>query len=145
MKTIYMKRADWEKWDSALRSGKYQQCEGTLTNGEGFCCLGVLEQVLDGDVERDAGWEGCARKDREPFDIPSKPWLADHGITFLGKDPNAETPSTGGARNPYLPKLGTSAASANDDTDYDPAFGLRFNNNFIAIADAIADAVEFTD
>ncbi len=30
-----------EKWVAALRSGKYQQTEGSLQNIEGFCCLGV--------------------------------------------------------------------------------------------------------
>lgn len=31
------------KWVAALRSGRYQQIEGQLTNGAaGFCCLGVL-------------------------------------------------------------------------------------------------------
>lgn len=39
------------KWLEALRSGKYQQCQGTLYNGEGYCCLGVLQMVADGKVE----------------------------------------------------------------------------------------------
>ena len=34
------------KWLKALRSGKYQQAEGTLkvvdANGKSYCCLGVL-------------------------------------------------------------------------------------------------------
>lgn len=32
-------------WVKALRSGKYQQCRTQLTNGSGYCCLGVLAAV----------------------------------------------------------------------------------------------------
>ena len=35
-----------KKWVSALRSGKYKQCESTLYDGKGYCCLGVLGEVL---------------------------------------------------------------------------------------------------
>lgn len=30
------------KWLEALRSEKYQQAQGTLRDGDRFCCLGVL-------------------------------------------------------------------------------------------------------
>jgi hypothetical protein len=30
-----------QKWVDALRSGKYQQAQGHLRNGDSFCCLGV--------------------------------------------------------------------------------------------------------
>lgn len=36
-----------EKWVKALRSGKYLQTQGRLSNGEGFCCLGVLCVVAE--------------------------------------------------------------------------------------------------
>lgn len=36
-----------KKWVAALRSGNYSQCAGKLTNGEGYCCLGVAEKVLN--------------------------------------------------------------------------------------------------
>jgi hypothetical protein len=32
-------------WIAALRSGNYKQAKHALTNGEGFCCLGVLCEV----------------------------------------------------------------------------------------------------
>jgi hypothetical protein len=144
MKTIKMKRADWEKWDQALRSGEYQQCTEALTapvaNGEGFCCLGVLEMALEGAVE--TGEEG---------ELPSLEWLAAHGITF---EPSHDTATAslerGSSRNPFLLKLGVSAANANDDmvlqgvsVDGWDVVGHKYD--FIAIADAIKDAVEFTD
>lgn len=33
-------------WVDALRSGKYQQTQDVLKNKNGFCCLGVLCEVL---------------------------------------------------------------------------------------------------
>ncbi len=30
------------KWVAALRSGEYKQATGALSEGNGFCCLGVL-------------------------------------------------------------------------------------------------------
>ena len=35
------------KWVAALRSGKYEQGPLFLRNGESYCCLGVLCDVLD--------------------------------------------------------------------------------------------------
>ena len=32
-------------WLEELRSGKYRQCTGDLFDGEGYCCLGILENV----------------------------------------------------------------------------------------------------
>ena len=35
--------SEWKaKWIAALRSGKYTQAKGSLKNGGGHCCLGVL-------------------------------------------------------------------------------------------------------
>jgi len=76
----------------------------------------VLEQALDGCVEQGIGW-------------PSEDWLAAHGISFANKylDYNE-------IRNPWLPSLRGSASVVNDK-------GI----SFVFIADAIKDAVEFTD
>lgn len=69
-KTIFMTREQWEKWDTALRSGKYKQTKGVLhnTNNGGFCCLGVMQHCLTGWVE-----------DRT---LPSTDWLDKHEIKF---------------------------------------------------------------
>ena len=37
-----MKERIKKLWLKALRSGQYKQAIGTLTDGKGFCCLGVL-------------------------------------------------------------------------------------------------------
>ena len=67
-----MKAEDKTKWLEALRSGEYEQVAGTLCNGTGYCCLGVLEEVLDGQVEK--------RNDEEYFSSPTLDFLARHNI-----------------------------------------------------------------
>lgn len=34
------------KWVAALRSGKYGQCQGVLRDFDGYCCLGVLREII---------------------------------------------------------------------------------------------------
>lgn len=43
------------KWVAALRSGEYQQARGTLFDGEGYCCLGVLCKVAGLPIRPDGG------------------------------------------------------------------------------------------
>lgn len=44
-------------WIEALRSGKYEQGESSLRNGDKMCCLGVACDVIDPE-----GWEGFPNK-----------------------------------------------------------------------------------
>lgn len=37
------------KWIAALRSGSYKQTTGVLRDSRGYCCLGVLCDVVDPD------------------------------------------------------------------------------------------------
>ena len=67
-----MPRAMWEKWDAALRSGEYKQAHGALSMCTGYCCLGVLQATLDGDVER--------YENRTPMSVPSAAWCATKGL-----------------------------------------------------------------
>jgi hypothetical protein len=62
-----------EKWLAALRSGEYDQGIGMLEKNNQYCCLGVLQMVCDGKVER---WEydGSSRF------LPSDAWYAGHKI-----------------------------------------------------------------
>lgn len=39
-----------KKWVAALRSGKYNQDSGALRTDTGFCCLGVLCDVVDSNL-----------------------------------------------------------------------------------------------
>jgi hypothetical protein len=119
MKTIFMRKADWQKWDTALRSGEYKQGVDRLKTEHGYCCLGVLEHCLTGEVERDG--------DGDSYGTPSHTWLCAHNIEFHRSDSQLDVV-------PYLPSLALCATVANDN-----------DKSFIQIADAIQDCVQFTD
>lgn len=136
MKTIRMKKEDWQKWDAALRSGEYGQCDGRLSDGQGnYCCLGVLEKALDNDVESNSD------------ELPSREWLESHGITFDAGEAAPDASTIG--RSPLLEINGGKllASVANDEMLYDDDGDENSEHkyDFIAIADAIEQAVEFTD
>ena len=44
--TLEQMKENRRKWVEALRSGEYEQCTGRLHDGSGFCCLGVLCEVI---------------------------------------------------------------------------------------------------
>lgn len=44
-----MKRDIKDRWVAALESGEYSQATGALTDGQGFCCLGVLCEIAVAD------------------------------------------------------------------------------------------------
>ena len=76
-----------EKWLAALRSGEYEQGKDSLYNGNSYCCLGVLQKVADGDVERDSNGRDLV--------LPSRIWGVEHLCTADG---NPEF-------DPFLPSL----------------------------------------
>jgi hypothetical protein len=68
-----------QRWVDALRSGDYPQTQCELTNGAGFCCLGVLCDIVDdtkwidsedGVVSYDFGNNMCS-------EFPSHVWLVE--------------------------------------------------------------------
>jgi len=69
-----------QRWVDALRSGKYKQAQGALKKDGGYCCLGVLQMVVDGEVEMDL------REDRYGEDyaasacLPSEEWCQKNKI-----------------------------------------------------------------
>ena len=46
-----------ERWVEALRSGKYEQIQSNLRTNYGYCCLGVLCDVIIKETEPEQGWE----------------------------------------------------------------------------------------
>lgn len=55
-------KAEKDLWLQALRSGKYKQDTRCLSSGRGYCCLGVLNEVLalgvPGDISYLSSSEG---------------------------------------------------------------------------------------
>jgi hypothetical protein len=134
-KTIAMKKADYEKWVAALRSGSYVQAKGRLVKPysydcetglkTAYCCLGVLQMVLDGECE--------ARE------LPSEPWLQAHGIAFYKTD---YTGASVRSCSPHLTGVDATRCSTTATADsWNDAIGADFNK----LADMISEAVEFTD
>jgi hypothetical protein len=103
-----------EKWLEALRSGQYAQCTGILMENvapldseefvPGYCCLGVLQMVADGEVEHNAH--------NEIHGLPSGNWYNNHGINF----PNRYALDTAGDSPTVMYNGVTTTLSAlNDD------------------------------
>lgn len=101
--TIRMPKELLAKWLAALRSGEYKQGVGQLKSDGGYCCLGVLQMVTDGNVEVEK---------YGPALLPSLHWLAEHGITFGTCD--EDKAGEGHSVSPFLPALRHSASNSND-------------------------------
>jgi hypothetical protein len=129
MKHIRMPRDSAAKWLEALRSGMYNQTDSVLADGDGFCCLGVLEHCLTGEVERDG--------DGSIAGMPTSGWLEEHGIEFRGKNGIPET-------GPYLASVDQYAAEIND-LKHDRGDSIEHVYDFNAIAELIEEEIEFTD
>lgn len=110
-------------WLAALRSGEYTQGRYCLrdTSG-GYCCLGVLEQVVSGQVEM--------RNLLHSRATPSVEWLKEHGIQFR-EDYEGEVQGT--CTNPSFRVL-------RDDEVYDSS-AAELNDEGISF-EAVADILE---
>lgn len=85
-----MKKELKERWITALRSGDYSQTQGCLQDQNGWCCLGVLCNIVDGtrwgkhesrkgtiqDYDYDFGNEDILT------DMPPSEWLENHGLSY---------------------------------------------------------------
>lgn len=104
MKTIRMSKEKLDKWLAALRGGEYKQIKGDLYDpgSGGYCCLGVLEHCLTGEVP-DVG-----------MGLPTKGWLEDNEIEFLVRvDEVSNDPVI--SAEPVGILGSTTAATLNDD------------------------------
>lgn len=48
-----MKKEYADKWADALESGKYNQTDSWLKDSRGFCCLGVLCDIVKNELKTD--------------------------------------------------------------------------------------------
>jgi hypothetical protein len=76
--TIVMPKEHLTAWLEALRSGDYKQTTQSMCREGGYCCLGVLEMVVSGEVEKIAN--GNYRG------TPSPEWLTKHDIKFFDSE-----------------------------------------------------------
>lgn len=64
-----------QDWCDALESGKYQQGFGRLRDANGgYCCLGVLQQMVSGKLEQSKHRKGMIA------DCPTPEWYKNNGI-----------------------------------------------------------------
>lgn len=129
MGNIKMLKRDADRWLEALRSGQYKQGAGRLQKdsdkGTSYCCLGVLELVVAGEVEfYEGAWEG---EEWGSYFVPSEEFLQKHRIVFYDKENHP-------ANIPYLSSIEDYASNANDR-------GLSFKE----LADAIEQEIEYLD
>lgn len=108
-----------QKWVAALRSGEYEQTEGVLRNGNGYCCLGVLCDLYSKEtgVEwLDMGFGGFSIHDVDGA-LPHSVRVWAHLADEFGAYVEVET-DEGGATNPsYL--ANPSLTELNDSWAYD--------------------------
>ena len=137
-----MKAEDKAKWLEALRSGEYKQTDNTLCNGTAYCCLGVLETILDGDVERSG--------DNTPLTSPTCNFLVRHDIEVELRKPRDGNDPTYGTIFPLLDFSGVFAKlmEMNDDLELDDDGEILYGahvNTFKDIANYIEKNVEVYD
>ena len=67
-KSLMKLPADFKKqWLDALRSGKYQQTDGYLHSGDGFCCLGVACDIQSSSAPT---WKKTGNDRGDTVDVP---------------------------------------------------------------------------
>lgn len=76
--------ANRRAWTAALRSGSYRQAHRALRGGDGFCCLGVAEDVVDCTWRKVAGARGPATHVAAHGDDGSLTSLTQRGARLLG-------------------------------------------------------------
>lgn len=81
MKHIKMPKEMAEKWLAALRSGEYKQARHVMEERDwecnviGYCCLGVLQEVVSGEIEIEGDEE-----------IPAFAWCEANKVEFYNDD-----------------------------------------------------------
>ena len=128
-----MKAEDKAKWLEALRSGEYEQIDGTLCRDGKYCCLGVLEVILDGRVEEKAegvalGSPTCDFLDRHTIEIELRKDAID-----LPHDPKFPVYAYGGTYGNLM--------GMNDELKIDDEGELIFGEHVYSFKD-IADYIE---
>lgn len=81
---IKMPKEMKQRWVEALHSGKYKQAQGALEKEGGYCCLGVLQMVVDGQVETYVRHDKWGNRHENPASMPSRKWCERNKIEHDG-------------------------------------------------------------
>lgn len=94
-----MNQAIKERWVEALRSGEYNQTRGRLRDDAGYCCLGVLCDIVAPE-QWDVSTLSYAHSHSGIGDIPAS-WVTDKAELprFLTKQPNVHVISELAGKN----------------------------------------------
>lgn len=75
-------------WLKALTSGEYKQCKAKLSDGEGFCCLGVMGRVVLKERLRDITTSKSVEEDYKRPHIKSTYSRAEEFLNNRGLNTN---------------------------------------------------------
>ena len=78
-----------QKWVNALRSGKYEQCKGSLTRDGKYCCLGVACEISS--LELDPYWRERGTLLSEAAPVKEELGLKSHEGAFDGEGIDLES------------------------------------------------------
>jgi hypothetical protein len=74
-----------ERWVAALRSGDYPQTQNELCNSEGYCCLGVLCDIVDNTKWKNSedGVISYDFGDSQHNEFPAIRWLVNVSLGYV--------------------------------------------------------------
>lgn len=80
-----------KRWLEALRSGEYKQGRGMLRSQNGYCCLGVVCDLIDPEawktqIKRDYPYCWRSSEQQELFPVDLETSLSDTELDMLGLD-----------------------------------------------------------
>jgi hypothetical protein len=75
-----------QRWTDALRSGRYQRTQSSLRTCDGYCCLGVLADIIDpkGWTLTDDHSTFVHNRAKKNDEYDGDDYLADHTLTEVG-------------------------------------------------------------
>lgn len=84
-----------DRWVRALRSGDYKQTKGRLRTESGFCCLGVLCDLVDstawGSTPETYYWKDPSITGKPPTDVLREVGLSSSSVLTVMNDSEEQT------------------------------------------------------
>jgi hypothetical protein len=133
-----------EDWVNALESGEYKQTSDTLAACGGYCCLGVLQMVVDGKVEEEeiVAYDGTV-SDMATLTEPTSEWWKANGVKFEPIKCALGGPTEDASLVAELMSMNDKKTfRENDDGDPDGSGRYVHDYDFVAIAQHIREKVQ---